>query len=221
MSTPTRPIVVSLARPLMQMATPVPIAASQLQISPGRPVLIESNGFVLRSLTPGDADLRMLSWLSNEQMMQGLNLASLDFDLDQLRGFIGRFDNFRSYFIGIFAKSDGLLIGFYTIDVDLKHRIGQVTTGIGESRYEGKGTLWATFGALLSHFYAERNIEKFSAHILARNFRMLFNFRNNPLFIFEACLQQECLAPNGERLDILVFSSFKNPRASDMKRPST
>jgi len=172
--------------------------------------MIETNGFVLRSLVPDDINPRVLSWLSDGEMMQGLNLTSLSFDLDQLRAFVGKFDNLHNYIIGIFEKSSGLLVGFYTIDVDLKHRVGQITTGVGERAYQGKGTLWATIDALLDHFYAERNVDKISARILAKNYRMIFNFKDNTRFVLEARLQQECLAPNGERVDILLFASFKN-----------
>jgi RimJ/RimL family protein N-acetyltransferase len=175
-----------------------------------RSVMLETNGFVLRSLVPDDINPRVLSWLSAGEMMQGLNLASLNFALGQLREFVGKFDNLRNYFIGIFDKSNGLLIGFYTIDVDLRHRVGQITTGIGEPAYLGKGTLWATIDALLDHFYVERNVDKISARILAKNYRMLFNFKDNPRFVLEGCLREECLAPDGKRVDILLFASYKN-----------
>jgi RimJ/RimL family protein N-acetyltransferase len=188
---------------------PAPFGAGQT-VAQQKPVMIETNGFVLRSLVPNDINPRVLSWLSGNEMMQGLNLVSLNFDLDQLRAFVGKFDNLHNYIIGIFDKSNGLLVGFYTIDVDLKHQVGQITTGIGEQAYQGKGTLWATIDALLDHFYAERNVDKISARILAKNYRMIFNFKDNTRFVLEARLTQECLAPNGERVDILLFASFKN-----------
>ena len=202
MTKPTRPILVPLTTPV----PPAPTAAT-----PGKPVQLETNGFILRSLVPDDVNTRMLNWLANREMMQGLNLPGLDFDLTGLRRFVAGFDNLHHYIIGIFDQTNQLLIGFYTIDVDAKHKIGHITTGIGESAYHGRGALWATIDALLDHFYTERDVDKFSARILAKNYRMIFNFKDNPRFVLEACLRQDCLAPNGERLDILLFASFKNP----------
>jgi RimJ/RimL family protein N-acetyltransferase len=196
-------VVVSLTQPRQ------PTGAGQMALAQ-RPVMIETNGFLLRSLVPDDINPQVLSWLSNSEMLQGLNLAGLGFNLDQLRAFVGKFDNLHNYMIGIFEGKSRTLIGFYTLDVDLRHRVGQITTGIGEQAYQGKGALWATIDALLDHFYAERNIDKISARILAKNYRMIFNFRDNTRFILEARLLQECVAPNGERVDILLFSSFKN-----------
>jgi RimJ/RimL family protein N-acetyltransferase len=202
MNTPTRPVIVSLAP---RAASPARTLAQQ------RALRLETNGFVLRSLVPGDVDARVLGWLSDPAMMQGLNLAGLNFDLEQLRAFVGGFDNLHHHLIGIFDRASGLLAGFYTLDIDLRHRLGQITTGIGEPAYQGRGTLWATIDALLDHFFAERGVDKISGRILARNYRMIFNFKDNPRFILEARLRQECLAPNGQRVDILVFSAFKKP----------
>lgn len=192
---------------------PAPVGTSQAAAA-RRAVTIETNGFLLRSLAPDDISPRVLSWLTDSEMMQGLNLASLNFDLDKLRAFVGKCDNLHSYIIGIFDKSNGLVIGFYAIDVDLKHRVGNITTGIGEPSYLGKGTLWATIDALLDHFHTERNVDKISARVLAKNYRMIFNFKDNPRFVLEGRLRQECVAPDGKRVDILLFASFKNgPRA--------
>jgi RimJ/RimL family protein N-acetyltransferase len=175
----------------------------------GAPVHIETNGYVLRSLIPADATPRFLEWLNSEKMLAGLNLPPLNFSLDQLRGFIAGFDNRNNYLIGIFDKSNQLLVGFYTIDVNLTHKVGNITTGIGEAGYLGRGVLWTTIDALLDHFYAYRDVEKMTARLLARNFPMLFNFKDNPRFVLEARLSRECRAPDGKRLDILVYASFK------------
>ena len=177
----------------------------------GQPIHLDTNGFILRSLIAADITPRFLTWLSSPEMLRGLNLNALAFDLDGLRKFVASFDHHNNYFIGIFDAKNGLLVGFYTIDVSHVHRVGQLTAGVGEADYSRKKVLWATIDALIDHFYAERSIEKFSARILARNYAMLFNFKDNPRFVLEACLEQECLAADGTRLDLLIFSSFKTP----------
>lgn len=188
------------------MAEPVRPLASQ-----GAPVHIETNGYLLRSLTAQDVTPRFVEWLNNSDMLSGLNLASLNLNLEQLKAFVSRFDNHNSFIIGIFDPSNGLLIGFYTLDINHVHRTGNITTGLGEKDYQGKGVLWATIDALLDHFYLYRGVEKVTARILARNLRMLFNFRGDPRFKFEAKLSRECLGPGGKRLDVLVFASHKAP----------
>lgn len=179
----------------------------------GRPVYLETNGFILRSLIREDVNPRFLSWLSDGDMTRGLNLSGLGYSAEQLKDFIASFDDRSHYFVGIFDQSNDLLVGFYTIDVAFAHKVGQITTGVGVKGYDGRKTLWATIDALLDHIFAERDIEKISARVLAGNYRMLFVFKDNPRFLLEGSLRQECLAPDGQRVDILVFSAFKNPPA--------
>lgn len=175
----------------------------------GLPVFIETNGYLLRSLTPADVSASFLQWMNSPDMMEGLNLSPINFSAQQLAEYVKQFDNKHNFFIGIFDKANNKPIGFYTIDINLSHKVGHITAGVGEAGYVGKTVLWATIDALLDHFYLYRNLHKMNARILAKNKRMLFCFVRNPRFNLEAVLKEECLAPTGERVDILLFSSIK------------
>lgn len=203
LNNPERPVLVSLRTAAPQCEG---LARSKLYDA----IMIESGVFLLRSLTASDVTPRFVEWLNAGQMLQGLNLAHLDFTADSLRNFIKTFDNYHHYFIGIFDMSTDLLLGFYTIDVNRQHRVGNLTTGVGEIEKSGKHVLWATIDALIDHFYANLGVEKFTARILARNLRMLFSFRENPRFVLEAHLKQECLGADDKRVDIVCFASYKN-----------
>lgn len=175
-------------------------------------VHLESGGYIVRTLLPQDVTEEFLGWFNEAEMLRGLNLDNLNFTLESLRSFVSRFDNLHNYFLGIFA--DNILVGFYTIDVNRHHRIGSITTGIGDKHHLGKHVLWATIDAVIDHFYETRNVEKFTARILARNYAMLFNFKNNPRFELEGHLKQECRTSDGKRLDILLFASYKYAHGS-------
>lgn len=201
-----RPVVVPVsARPAPPAAAPPPAPRGFT----GGPVSLVSGPFDLRSLTPADVTDDMVSWFNDDVMTRGLNLGGLAFTVDSLRQMVARFDNWRHFITGIFERTSGQLIGFYTIDVDPAHNVGQITTGIGRDEYRGRGVLWATIDVLLDDFFDRRGLDKMSARIVARNFRMLFNFKDTPRFILEARLRQECRAPDGRRVDILVFSAFR------------
>lgn len=203
---PRRPVTVSLQlSPSLENGSP----------QQGCSIRIETNGFVVRTLLPEDVTEEFLSWFNKSQMLRGLNLEGLNFSLASLRAFVSRFDNSHNYFLGIYA--DDVLVGFYTIDVNKTHRIGSITTGLGDQKHMGKGVLWATIDAVIDHFYEEREIEKFTARILARNYAMLFNFKNNPRFELEGYLKQECRTPDGDRVDILLFASYKYAHGSKQR----
>ena len=189
----------------------LPVETNSLYAQSG-PVFIDSDDFLLRSLTPEDVNARMLSWITGSEMLRGLNIANLNFDLSRLKDFIARFDNKNHYFIGIFSKREKLLIGFYTVDVSFPHMVALLTGGIGEKGFEGKAVFWRTIDALMDYFYNYRNIYKIKSHVMERNLRMLFNYMNAPHFELEAVLKDDFITPTGERSDILVFSSFVHNR---------
>lgn len=174
------------------------------------PVQIETNGFLLRTLVPGDVTPRFVHWLNDVAMRDGLNLSELNLDAARLSTFIAGFDGLRNHFIGIFDPRKNLLVGFYTLDINLAHKTGNLTAGIGEAEYRKCRVYWRTIDALLDHFFIYRDIDKITARVLAHNHAMLFNFVDNWRFAFEARLRQECLGPDGSRPDVLVFSAFRN-----------
>lgn len=176
----------------------------------GPPVQIETRGYLLRSLVASDVTERFLAWINSPEMHAGLNLHGVSFTHAQLVQFVSSFDNLSHYLIGIFEPKQRLLIGFYTLDINHLHKVGNITTGIGETAHAGKGVLWATIDALLDHFFLYRDVFKITARVLSNNRRMIFNFVGNPRFAFEACLHKECLGAEGQRIDLLVFSAFRH-----------
>ncbi|MEN3929912.1 GNAT family N-acetyltransferase [Microvirga sp. W0021] len=174
------------------------------------PVKIETENFWIRSLTIQDADSRLVQWLNDQEMQDALNLPKLDMTPEKLRQFIVSFNNRNNYILGIFSKAEDTIIGFYTIDVNLQHQVGHLTTAIGDKNFWGKNIMPEIILAIRDYFFANTQVEKLSARVLAKNRRVLFNFIGSPDFPFEARLVKECRAPDGKRLDLLIFSAIKN-----------
>ncbi|WP_198670319.1 GNAT family N-acetyltransferase [Dyella sp. C9] len=180
---------------------------------------IETNGYLLRSVVPADITTGVVDWINDQTMREGLNLPPLGLNLDRTRAFVESFDGLRQHFIGIFDPKSKLMIGFYTMDVSLEHRSANITCGIGEASYRGRRVLWHTIDALLDHFFTYRNIDKITARVLSRNIPMLFNFVDNPRFVWEAKLKRECLGVDGSRLDLLLFAAHRDARREDGTAP--
>ncbi len=204
MSTAKRPLVVSL--------NSIP-AAGNPSAKPATegPIYLETNGYVLRSLIPSDASEQMLEWFKEPEMLRGLNLGGLGFDITKLQNMIAAFDNRNHFFIGIFRAGENRPIGFYTININPTHKTGNLTTGVGEAGISGRDVMWATSDALIDHFFDAGTVEKFTASVLATNYRMMFVMWGSPRFALEARHRHECRMPSGERVDLLIFAAFKTP----------
>ena len=177
---------------------------------PSPPIVIETENYRMRSLRATDAGPSLREWLKDSDMIEGLNIAAIDWTADRLQNFILSFDNKRKYMVGIFDKSNDLLIGFYTIDVNALHNTAQMTAGIGNKEYWGRNIFAETAKPLIGHLFAQRNVDKVTARVISSNRRMFFNFMNSKRFYLEARLREEILSPSGKRLDVFSFAALKS-----------
>src|ERR1051325_6033015 len=107
--------------------------------SMGRPVLLQTDRFELRSVTPADASDRWLGWAKDPAIMGPLNMPARAMRREELAAHIANVDNFMRYLVGIFEKAGGTQIGFFMIDVEPTHRYAIFNVAIGEKGWWGKG----------------------------------------------------------------------------------
>jgi len=176
----------------------------------GEPFQLDLDDYFLRSLRKPDANSAFTGWMNDPELLAGMNLRAFNMTLQDLQNYIGRANNLDKYMIGVFAKPDMKLIGFYQIDVSLLHRRASITAAIGEKEWWGKGVLKDTARPLVDAFFENRNIEKMSLKITSKNRKILFSLIGTR-FKHEGCLVQEVLTPNGDRVDLHVFGRTKNP----------
>lgn len=175
----------------------------------GRPVLLKTDRFDLRSVTPADASDRWLGWAKDPAIMGPLNMPARAMRREELAAHIASVDNQTRFLIGIFDKADNAQIGFFMIDVDVMHRYAIFNVAIGEKDWWGKGAVNETRAALLDHLFETRGIEKAIGLPLARNFPALFNYKAQG-WRHEGTLRGQCLsAMDGSRLDQYQFGMLR------------
>ncbi len=181
---------------------------SAMPLSP--PIVIETENYRVRSLRATDASQSLREWLKDKDMVEGLNIAVIDWTADRLQKFIMSFDNKRKYIVGIFEKQNEELVGFYTIDVNALHKTAQIAAGIGNREYWGKNVFSETAKPLIGHLFERRDVDKVTGRVISSNRRMFFNFMNSKRFYLEARLREEILSPAGKRLDVFSFAALKS-----------
>jgi RimJ/RimL family protein N-acetyltransferase len=176
----------------------------------GRPVILKTERFALRSLKPSDASERWMNWLKDPEVMSPLNAPIRKWAVKELMAHIGSADNNERYLIGIFDLSSNVQIGFFMVDVDLMHRRANFNIVIGEKSWWGKGVVNETRAALLDEFFNNRSIEKATGMPLARNFPAVFNYKAQG-WRHEGTLRGQCLSvEDGSRLDQYQFGLTKD-----------
>ncbi|MGB5213796.1 MAG: GNAT family protein [Anderseniella sp.] len=175
----------------------------------GKPVLLETEKFMLRSLKPSDAGPTLASWFTDPLVLDGLNLPREGLTREQVRGYVAKFDNRRRYMVGIFAKPEQRFVGFYQMDLVPEHRFAQISFVLGDKDYRGKPPANEPSISLVKEFFENRNIDKIVARVKARNISALWMMKQS-IFEFEAVLKQEMLLPGGGRSDVVQFRCLKD-----------
>ena len=177
---------------------------------PGRPVSTHSERFILRSLTPNDVSERWCGWAADPDIMNPLNMVPRKSTREGLLKYVAQQNNDRSYLIGVFAMAMGLHIGFYQIDVNKLHRTAGFNVVIGDKQYWGKNAVNETRAAILTEFFERRGLEKAWGQPLARNFPMIFNYKQQG-WKLEGILRGQCLSiVDGTRLDQYQFGMLRD-----------
>lgn len=176
----------------------------------GRPVLLRTERFDLRSLKPADASERWMNWLKDPEVMGPLNAPVRNWTVQQLMAHIANADNVERFLVGIFDQGSQIQIGFYMVDVDVFHRRATFNLVIGEKAWWGKGVVNETRAALLDEFFTKRGIEKAIGMPFARNVPAVFNYKAQG-WRHEGTLRGHGLSvADGSRLDQFHFALDKN-----------
>jgi [ribosomal protein S5]-alanine N-acetyltransferase len=175
----------------------------------GRPVLLKTKRFALRSLKPADASQRWISWLKDPDVMGPLNAPIRVWTAHELMAHIASANNNERYLIGIFDIASDVQIGFYMVDVDTFHRRANFNVVIGEKSWWGKDVVNETRAALLDEFFNNRRIDKAAGMPLVRNFPAVFNYKAQG-WHHEGTMRRNCLSvADGSRLDQFQFGLTK------------
>lgn len=179
-------------------------------IPTGRPVSIQSERFIIRTLTPNDVSDRWCSWSGDPDIMTPLNMPVRRSSREGLMKYVSQQDNDRAYLIGLFAKAMGQHIGFYQIDVNKLHRSAGFNVVIGDKQYWGKNAVNETRAAILTELFERRSLEKAWGQPLARNFPMIFNYKQQG-WKLEGILRGQCRSiVDGSRIDQYQFGMLRD-----------
>lgn len=176
---------------------------------PGTPLKIETQRYVLRSLTPADVDDRYASWLGDPEVMQTLNAPPRQVSRADLQRYVARFNNKTSFHLGIFDKASGRKIGIYSIYVDPGNSLAETNVAIGEREFWGRKAVLETRAALLDFLFDVVGVFKVWGRPFARNFPAVFNYKAQG-FTCEGVLRQHRKSVDGGRLDQLMFGLLRD-----------
>lgn len=176
---------------------------------PGQPVRLESERFLIRSLTPQDATDTYVSWWNDTEIQHDLNLPPRNWGRDQAQKHIARFDNRTAFHLGIFPKGEQLPVGFFTINANQHTRVAVTNVVIGNKSFWGKKVPLEVRGRLLPFIFNRLEMLKVKGTIHGRNLPSIFNYEAMG-FRCEGILRSELPGIDGGRADIYIYGLLRD-----------
>jgi RimJ/RimL family protein N-acetyltransferase len=180
-----------------------PLAAMKL-----KPVFVDRVGAAvrLRTLVPADVTREIAEWLTDPEIMEGLNAPRMAMGLDAFRAYVGSFDNLRRNLLAIRDAADDRPLGLLFLDIDLRHKLGSVHIAIWEKDRRRLDLAFEAIRLLAWNFFTERKFEKLTFAPLSRNRAAVAACRLSRLRKEGVLKAHRIDGTTGKRLDQTLFA---------------
>jgi len=172
--------------------------------APGRVLVLETQRFVLRSLTAKDATPTYVGWWNDPEIQEPFGFRPRNWGRDDAIRNIQRFDN-RSWFnLGIFPKGVDLPVGFFVIFVEGGYRAKTLVV-IGDKGWWGARVPLEVRARCLDFLFDEIGVVLVYGTVSPRNFASIYNYKVQG-FAVDGVLRKQGLDAAGKPEDQIAFS---------------
>ena len=171
-----------------------------------KPVLIETPHLYLRTLTVDDATKRWAEWFDHPDVQHGINWAPQKKTRGDIVAYIRTFDLRSNLLLGIFDRTNDLLIGFLTVQIDWKLGRFLVSTVVGEPDYRHRGVLLEITPPFRAYFFATLGLKIMTATVLATN-KAIIGYLEKTGWTLDQTLRNQVKAhADGTMVDLCLYA---------------
>jgi len=181
----------------------------------GQPLRLETENYVLRTLTKDDLTDRMVSWFSDPEVMKFVDMP-LNLSNEQVSAFISGFNNKTSFCLGIFDAKTRIFVGFFQIYRLLDLQSARTSVVVGEKDYWGTGLVVETRAKILDFLFDTLRLHKVFGAVFTRNLPAVFNYKTQG-FRSEGVLKEDYPARDGGWHDVYRFAMLDHEWAAIKK----
>jgi RimJ/RimL family protein N-acetyltransferase len=169
-------------------------------------IRIDTPNLYLRTLTIDDASRQWLAWFGQKDIRDGLNLAVTPTSPGEIIAYIRKFDQISSILLGIFDRTNDLLLGVLSAQVDW--RIGRylANTFVGEAAYRHRGVMLEVSQPFRDYFFDTLNLKVMTATALATN-KPIINYLHKTGWTLNQTLKNHTRSnKDGTMVDLHLYS---------------
>lgn len=182
--------------------------------TPGALLSLETQRFIVRTMTREDVDEQVMGWLADPEVMVGLNLPRRRMSRSQAVRWALSYDNQTKFMVVVTVKGTQEKIGFFTLTLEGAHRTAETAVVVGEQSWWGKNVVAECRAVLLDFLFDTMDMHKVIGRPHGRNMSSIFNYKKMG-FTCEAVLREhmraiESTAGEDKRLDQLIFGMLRS-----------
>lgn len=152
--------------------------AAIVQPTEPRPIVLESEHYLLRTLTLDDASEQACAWLADAKTAEMINAPPRAPTLSEFKDYIASHDGVSGLIVGIFSKARAAHIGFWAIYIDWERREFQFNVLIGDRRPGEPGARYETEPVLYEYLFGEMGLKTMRCSVLSKNRPIAERFEN-------------------------------------------
>jgi RimJ/RimL family protein N-acetyltransferase len=175
---------------------------------PGAPVLLQTERFLLRSMTRLQAWRATYPWTSDAEIMNPLGYPAGTWTRYSWYKRLKRFNNRRRFFLAIQPRGNPAMIGFEMVDVSPAGS-AFLTVAIADRTWWGRGVVREARGAVIDFLFDWVGCHRVWGTPRARNFASIFNYQSLG-FTHEGVLRQNSVDQATRlRADDVIFGLLR------------
>jgi RimJ/RimL family protein N-acetyltransferase len=169
-------------------------------------IRIDTPHLYLRSLTVADASPRWLAWFGQQDIREGLNVATPPTSHDEVVAYIQRYDQSTNILLGIFDRTNDLLLGLLAAQVDWRAGRYLANTFVGEAPYRHRGVMLEISQPFRDYFFDTLNLKVMTATALATN-KPIINYLRKTGWTLNQTLKNHVRSnKDGTMVDLHLYS---------------
>mgnify|MGYP002631792927 FL=1 len=176
--------------------------------TPEKPLVLETERFVLRPLRAEDATDTYIGWWNDAEIQEGMGAGPRNWGREHAERHIANFDNRQRFHLGIFPRGKDLPIGFFAIFLE-PAGVARTNILIGDKAFWGARVPLEVRSRVLDFLFLTLRLEKVYGKIHGRNYPSIFNYKALG-FTVEGVQRAHVAGPGGKRLDITLFGILRD-----------
>jgi len=170
------------------------------------PIFIETPHLYVRTLDRRDASERFAAWFEEKEVCEGLNLKPQRKTKADIEAYIAKFDQKSRILLGIFDRSNDLLIGLLTVQIDWALKRYLANTAVGEAAYRRRGVMLEVSRPFRAYFFDTLGLEVMTATVLATN-KPIIGYLNKTGWTLNRVLKDQVRSNiDGSAVDLCLYS---------------